>query len=87
MEIEKDSSNENLRETIIINSDNFPFLNDINLKTALNLRVCVDMKNYVITKYNQSYFANVMQALSKAEIIEMNVGKRFVGYEEQFKEG
>jgi len=52
MEIEKDSSNENLRETIIINSDNFPFLNDINLKTALNLRVCVDMKNYVITKYN-----------------------------------
>jgi len=28
-----------------------------------------------------------MQALSKAEIIEMNVGKRFVGYEEQFKEG
>ena len=87
MELEKDSSNENPRETIIINSDNFPFLNDINLKKALNLRVCVDMQNYGIRKYNQKYFANVMQALSKAEIIEMNVGMRFVGYEEQFKEG
>jgi len=45
MEIEKDSSNENLRETIIINSDNFSILNDINLKKARNLRVCVDMQN------------------------------------------
>ena len=52
MEIEKDSSNENLRETIIINSDNFPILNDINLKKARNLRVCVDMQNYGIRKYN-----------------------------------
>jgi len=52
MELEKDSSNENPRETIIINSDNFPFLNDINLKKALNLRVCVDMQNYGIRKYN-----------------------------------
>jgi len=32
MEIEKDCSNKNLGETIIINSDNFPILNDIDLK-------------------------------------------------------
>jgi len=62
-------------------------LHDINLKTERNLRVCVDMENYCITKNNQIYFANVMQALSKAEIVEMNIGMRFDGQEEKNKEG
>jgi len=45
------------------------------------------MENYCITKNNQIYFANVMQALSKAEIVEMNIGMRFDGQEEKNKEG
>lgn len=52
MEIEKDCSSENLRDTIVINSDNYLILHDINLKTELSLRVSVDMKNNSIRNNN-----------------------------------
>jgi len=46
MEIENERlSEEELRETIIINSDNYPIVHNVNFKTERNLRVCVDTKN------------------------------------------
>jgi len=45
MEIENESLSEELRETIIINSDNYPIVHDINLKTERNLHVWIDTKN------------------------------------------
>jgi len=45
MEIENESLSEEIRETIIINSDNYPIVHDISFKTERNLRVYVDTKN------------------------------------------
>jgi len=45
MEIENESLSEELRETIIINSDNYPILHDISFKTERILCVYVDTKN------------------------------------------